>query len=112
MDTEKEEQAVSIAISKGLVWGLGSIIVAGIIGFCSALFVMYQDVTILKTDNERWTQSRQVSVKQWEKLRRLKDKEASDIKEIHAEIDEVRLYLYTFHGLDIMNIPHDHKEGR
>lgn len=108
----KQDEAISIALSKGLVWGLGSIMVSGIIGFCGALFMMYQDVVILKSDQQKWNQARQTSVKQWEKLRRLKDKETKDIKEIHDEIDEVRLHIYTFHGMDIMNIPHIHKEGR
>ena len=107
-----KEESVSVALSKGLMIALGSIMVSGVIGFCGALFLMYEDVAVLKSDNQRWTQSRAVSVKQWEKLRRLKDKETKDIMEIHEEIDEVKLYLYTFHGLDIMNIPHEHKEGR
>ncbi len=107
----KDDEAVSIAISKGLVWGLGSIMVAGIIGFCGALFVMYEDVAVLKSDNEKWTNARQVSVKQWEKLRRLKDKETKDIKELHEEIDGVKMYLYTFHGREILGIP-PHKEGK
>ncbi len=118
-----KEESVSVALSKGLMIALGSIMVSGVIGFCGALFIMYEDVAVLKSDQEKWNQTRQVSVKQWEKLRRLKDKEAKDIKEIHeeidqlkeavdGEIDEVKLYLYTFHGLDIMNIPHTHREGR
>ena len=88
-----KSQVATVELGKGLMWGVGSIMVSGIIGFCGALFMMYQDVAVLKSNNEKWVQQRKVSVKQWKKL--------SDLEK----------YMYTFHGKDILGIPHNHKEG-
>lgn len=114
INMSKDDQAVSIAISKGLVWGIGSIIVAGVISFCGALFVMYQDVAILKTNTDKFTQQRQVSVKQWQRMREAEDKLEAQIKELdeelHDHVQETTKYMYTFHGVDILGVPHKHKE--